>query len=236
MSNKKSIINWLNQLAEDGKEITMKWEGGGDSGWVYFEVGGETIDNEYSEALLNYMYDVLDYGSWAGEFTANGEATYQPETKSFTGTDYYSEDDWDSLECNQIIEVPKHLWFESLHVEVESNHDEPPNVSVLFIVKNGFISQEHLDFCSNLEEILKDNFEAVFDNYKGKDEFRGCNDSWILERSEATEDEDEMLVFDINTVEIQTYQSSDKDVYLELTEEIIENIDNKLNQSTNDED
>ena len=25
---KKSILNWLNQLSEDGNELTMKWEGG----------------------------------------------------------------------------------------------------------------------------------------------------------------------------------------------------------------
>ena len=28
MSNNKSIINWLNQLTEDGKTVSMKWDGG----------------------------------------------------------------------------------------------------------------------------------------------------------------------------------------------------------------
>ena len=230
MSNNKSIINWLNQLTEDGKTVSMKWDGGGDSGWVYFEVEGEQVDNEYSEALLAYMYDTLDYGSWAGEFSANGEAVYQPETKSFEGTDYYSEDDWETVEANIVIQVPKELWFETLHIECECNHDEDPQISVRFIVKNGFLTDVHQEFCTNLENILGPEFNDLFGNYNRDDNFRGCSDSWIIERSEMQE-EDNLLVYNINSVEIQTMQTEDKDVCLELDEETIESIDNKLNSN-----
>ena len=230
---KKSIINWLNQLTEDGKKVTMNWDGGNDSGWVYFEVDGEQIDNEYSEALVDTMYDTLDYGSWAGEFSASGEAEYNPETKSFVGTDYYSEDDWETVDANIVIQVPKELWFETLHIECECNHDDDPQMSVRFIVKNGFLTDQHTAFCSNLENILGSEFNDLFNQYNRDDNFRGCSDSWIIERSEMQEEEG-LLVYTINSVDIQTTQDSDKDICLELTEETVEFIDNKLN--SNDED
>lgn len=231
---KKSIINWLNQLHEDGNEIKILWDGGGDSGWAHFEVDGEEVDNEYSRALVDAMYDVLDYGSWAGEFSANGEAEYDPETKAFTGTDYYSEDDWETVEANIVIQVPKELWFETLHIECECNHDDDPEISVRFIVKNGFLTDVHQEFCSNLENILASDFNDLFNQYNRDDNFRGCSDSWIIERSEMQEEEDGLLVYNIDKVEIQTMQSEDKEICLELDEEIIESIDNKLN--SNDED
>ena len=42
---KKSIVQWCKDQADQGNELTMKWEGGGDSGWVYFEIDGESTDN-----------------------------------------------------------------------------------------------------------------------------------------------------------------------------------------------
>jgi len=230
MSNKKSILNWLKQLDKDGNELSIGWEGGGDSGWVYFEVDGERVENEYAEALVDYMDDELNYGSWAGEFSANGKAIYDHKTKTFEGTDYYGENGSDVLDVDFKIQVPKKLWFDVLHVECEACYDEAPAVSVRFIVKNGFLTNEHTNICSNLEEVLKDDFEAYFSNYESTDdhEFRGCNDSWILERKDAIE-QDDTLIFTISKVDIQTIDREDRTVVLKLDEELIEKIDNRLN-------
>ena len=85
MKNKKlSVKEWCDQQVAEGKELTLRWEGGGDSGWVYFELDGSQVENEYTEKLVDYCYDVLDYGSWAGEFDATGEATYNPVTGEIT--------------------------------------------------------------------------------------------------------------------------------------------------------
>jgi hypothetical protein len=231
---KKSILKWIEDLDKEGKELSIGWEGGGDSGWAYFQIDGDNVDNEYTEAILDYMYDTLNYGSWAGEFNANGTAIYDVPTRKFEGTDYYGEDGNDTLDTTIIIQVPKKLWFDTLHVEVECNYDETPNISIQFIVKNGFLTQEHLDICSNLEEVLKDDFEALFTTYESRDncEFRGSNDSWILERKDAVE-EDDMLVFKIDKVEIQTIDSEERNVVLELTDELINSIDEKLNEKEN---
>lgn len=227
---KKSILNWLTQLHEDGNELSIGWEGGGDSGWCYFKIDASTVENEYTTALVDYMYDELNYGSWAGEFSANGEAIYDHESKSFEGTDYYSEDGHSVINSNIIIRVPKKLWFETLSIEVECYYDDGINTDASFVIKNGFLTDEHSTFCSNLEEVLKDDFDALFTNYKPKGdyEFRGCNDNWLLERSEGVEDEDD-LVFTIKKVEIQTIETEDKNIVFELTEDIINNIDHRIN-------
>jgi len=104
---KKSIVQWCKEQYEQGNELALVWDGGGDSGWCYFEMDGDTVENEYTEALVDHMYDTLNYGSWAGEFQANGRAIYDPETNSFEGTDYYGEDGNDVLEVDWTIRVPK---------------------------------------------------------------------------------------------------------------------------------
>lgn len=48
-----------------------------------FEIDGEKEDNEFTNTLVDLMYDELDYGSWAGEFSASGTAILQPRNKVF---------------------------------------------------------------------------------------------------------------------------------------------------------
>jgi hypothetical protein len=185
---KPSILDWCNQQVKDGHELSIRWEGGGDSGWAHFEIDGDDVSNEYTELLVESMYDHLDYGSWAGEFHASGTAIYDPTTRTFEGTDYYGEDDTQTVDSNITIKVPKELWFDTLHVEVECNYDESCQTNVRFLIKNGFLTTEHTDFCSNLEEELVKDFDDVFNNYQSgtnDKEFRSCTDSWILERADA---------------------------------------------------
>jgi hypothetical protein len=227
---KKSIVQWCKDQAAQGNELKIVWEGGGDSGWVHFEIDGETIENEYTEALINKMYDTLNYGSWAGEFNANGEAIYDPETNAFEGTDYYGEDSSDVIEVDYTIRVPKKFWFETLNVEVECNYDDNSDVSALFIIKNGFLTDEHTDFCRNLEDTLREDFDFSFRNYSSNQgyEFRGCTDMFRLQRADAIEGEDE-LIFKITQVEIQVMTNEDRNIVLELDEEFAEAIDEQLN-------
>ena len=225
----KSIVQWCKEQHEAGNELTLKWDGGNDSGWVHFEVDGEDIDNEYTRALVNRMDDVLDYGSWAGEFYASGTAIYDPESNSFTGVDYYGEDQSDSEDIDIKITVPKKLLFDTLHVEVECNYDESCDTSVRFLIKNGFLTEEHTTFCSNLEQELKKDFDDVFNNYQSGDkELRYCGDSWILERADAVESGDD-LIFYIKQVEFSVMDSIEKNIVLELDEETAAAIDEQLN-------
>lgn len=227
----KSIVKWCKDLHEAGNELTLKWDGGNDSGWVHFELDGEGVDNEYTRALVNRMDDVLDYGSWAGEFQASGSAIYDAESNSFTGVDFYSEDESDVEDIDIKIIVPKKLWFDTLHVEVECNYDDHTHVAASFLVKNGFLSQEHSDFCSNLEEELQKDFDDVFNNYQSgtnDKEFRSCTDNWVLERADAIESGDN-LIFYIKQVGFSVMDNIEKNIVLELDEETAAAIDEQLN-------
>lgn len=232
-TSKKSILNWLEEQSKEEKELSIVWDGGGDSGWVYFEIDGDTVENEYTETLVDYMYQHLDYGSWAGEFQAQGTAVYNPETKCFEGTDYYSEDSHDCItDLNIKIVIPKSFWFDSFHVECECNYDEEPSLATRFIVKNGFLITQHEDFCRNLDTRLTNEFAEIFNQYQNAngDNFRGCNDSWIFNRSEAVEEGDN-LVFTITAMEVQTVNSEDKNVTIEITDEMVKEINEKLNEN-----
>ena len=232
---KKSIVQWCKTLHEAGNELTMKWEGGGDSGWAHFEIDGESKENEYTEALVDRIYNTLNYGSWAGEFSASGIAVYNPETNAFEGTDFYGEDSDDIIDNLDItIRVPKSFWFETLHVEVDANYDETPDMSVRFIIKNGFLTEEHTNFCRNLETTLQEKFSDVIDSYESKQgyEFRGTTDSWILDRADAIESGDD-LIFYIRQIEINVMTNEERSIVLELDEETVEAIDNALNSTEN---
>jgi len=227
----KSIVKWCKEQHEAGNELTLKWDGGNDSGWVHFEIDGEGVDNEYTRALVNRMDHTLDYGSWAGEFYASGQAIYDPESNSFTGVDYYGEDESDVEYIDIKIIVPKKLWFNTLHVEVECNHDESCQTSVRFFIKNGFLTTEHTDFCSNLEEELQVSFDDVFNNYQSganDKEFRYCGDSWILDREVGVESGDD-LIFYIKQVQFSVMGNIEKNIVLELDEETAAAIDEQLN-------
>jgi hypothetical protein len=228
---KKSILAWLKEKTDEGGEIKMKWEGGGDSGWCYFEIDGETIDNEYADCLLKRIDDTLNYGSWAGEFNASGEAVYNPETNTFEGTDFYGEDTSEVLDVDFTVRVPKKLWFDTLHVEVEVNYDEEPEMSVRTLVKNGFLTDQHTEFCSNLENTLGVEFSSLFSSYESNDgyEFRSCTDSWILERADAIESSDDLLFY-IKQVDIQVMTNEERGIVLELDEETVTAIDEQLNE------
>lgn len=230
--SKKSIIDWCNEQVDNGNELTIKWEGGGDSGWVYFEIDGDTVENEYTDILVEYMEEHLNYGSWAGEFSSNGTAYYSKETQSFEGDDNYSEDDNDIMDPEIIISIPKNLWFDSFHLEAECYYDDFPSISASFVIKNGFLSEEHLNFCSNLEETLKEDFENISNNYQTSDgtEFRGYSDSWIVDKSEMKE-EDEMLILTIDKLQIQTIKNDDRAIVFELDEDVVNDINDRLNRN-----
>lgn len=223
-----SLIEWCDQQVEEGKELAMGWEGGGDSGWCWFEIDGQQIpdsrQHDHIERLLNAMYDQLNYGSWAGEFSANGRAIYDPTEKAFVGTDHYSEDDTVYYECNIPIRIPKKLWFDRMEINIE---DDEIIVDAAFTVRNGFLTEEHEEFLEEFKQSFENEVEKVVAEFRSKEdstEFRSIWQNWDLERNEFRE-EGEFLVYDVPELNIGTYDSEEKDIYLELEEANTENYD-----------
>lgn len=219
-AEKQELIDYLDALVKEGKEVKLCWEGGGDSGWVWFEIDGDKVsergNDKKIEALVDYMYDHLDYGSWAGEFSANGEASYNTEDKSFTGTDFYSEDHTLQHPSDIQIRIPKSLWFDRLEIQIQG---EEPDVDAVFHIKNGFLTNEHHDYISNFIKHLGKEIEEVINDFnKTQDlEYRSIWEHYELNHSEFKEEEDYM-VYNIESVGIGTYDTDEKSIYLNLEE------------------
>ena len=87
----EEIYAYLDELVDKGHEIVANWDGGNDSGMVYFTVDGNIVNPEspfdYAifDRLEEMINDKLGYGSWAGDFHAYGEAEYDSKTHSFVG-------------------------------------------------------------------------------------------------------------------------------------------------------
>lgn len=219
MEKKLSVAEWCDQQVKDGKELMLKWEGGGDSGWVYFEIDGEQVENEYTESLVSYCYDVLDYGSWAGEFDANGEAVYDPDQKAFVGTDYYSETDVDERDPGIVLSIPKDLWFDGLSVEVEEVEYEVAdyNVDVKLLVQNGIVIDKHSEVAEELKKQIVEQLNNDFIPKVG-DDTAVFADMTFLANDFETDPKTGNKTVKMDRVNVRFRESEDKEIFIETAD------------------
>lgn len=219
MKQKLSVAEWCDEQVKAGKEITLKWEGGGDSGWVYFEIDGEQVENEYTESLVSYCYDVLDYGSWAGEFDANGEAVYDPNQKAFVGIDYYSETDIDERDPGIVLSIPKDLWFDGLSVEVEEVEYEVSahNVDVKLLVQNGMVINKHNEVA---EELKKQIVEQLNNDFMPKvgDDSGVFADMTLLANDFETDPKTGNKTAKMDRVNVRFREIEEKEIFIETAD------------------
>ena len=215
---KPSVLEWCNKQVDEGNELKICWSGGNDSGWTHFQIDGEDVDNEYTEYLVDRMYEVLDYGSWAGEFEATGEAVYNKENQSFEGIDYYSEDETMTHGCNIVIQVPKDLWYDNLSISIEGDDGERTRIGARFGVKNGFLSVDHIIFIQDIEDKMEQEVDAVINDFinNSTTDYRSIWETINLEPKNGVVKGD-FLEYTINSLNIGTISTDEKDVYLEIT-------------------
>lgn len=213
----QEIIDWCDKQVAEGKEITLCWEGGGDSGWVFFEIDGESADGEEISALVDMMYNHLDYGSWAGEFSANGRADYDPKTKCFEGIDYYSEDEWTNTTFEEPFEflIPNTYGFDSIEYNIEGNFEDDFRVEVRFNIINGFITPELYELEDKMSEAIK---EKLTKELKDID-VNYFNTHRLAERHEMKNDSD-AVIFKLENVEYSIYNTEEKGVTIDLKERL----------------
>jgi len=219
----QSLIEWCDKQVAEGKKLEICWEGGGDSGWVYFQIDGKNIgdhdDSPEIETLINKMHDELDYGSWAGEFSANGSAVYDPESKAFVGTDSYSENESSEFKTDIKILIHKSLWFDSVSYSIEDEDPDEQNIQTdfQFQIRNGFRTIEHDKVREQIIDVLVKEAERINDEYESvnDEEFIGIWDHNEIQRSEFKVEGD-YLVYDIHSISISIRSNIDKDICLSL--------------------
>lgn len=221
----QQLIDWCDKMAAENKNPVIKWEGGNDSGWCYMEdEDGDRLDEHpESEALLNHMYDTLDYGSWAGDFSANGEAPYNTKTKCFEGTDYYSESENTSCEAEIRIEIPAFIPFDRLEIQTE---DQECHVSCDIALDNGYVHPAAHDVMTSLEHQLTDDIPAAVDKHYekehlDKDDMDSFWNHYVIDRNEFKRDGD-MMVHVLKEVHFSVQNTVDKDICIDL-KDMLEN-------------
>jgi hypothetical protein len=218
----KDVINWCNQQVDEGKELKFTWEGGGDSGWANLVVDDNNIEVVgYSDVLLEGIYEELDYGSWAGEFYASGEAIYSKEEQAFIGIDDYSEDGNEAHECNIVFRIPEHLWYDSIQIRIECNDGDnvdDETVSVRFIIKNGFITDEHVSLATLLEKQLLEEIREEVKVFEEYNEFRSIwqSNSFNIEDGEKVPG---FIQHKITSINMGTLTTDEKSICLQLIQQ-----------------
>ena len=211
---KKEIIDWCNQQVDEGKELKFTWDGGNDSGYADLVLDGNNIDVAgYSNVLLDGIYEELDYGSWAGEFHASGEAIYSKEEQAFVGIDDYVENETIGYPCEIVLNVPNKIWYDSINIRIESEDEGYPEIEVSFIIKNGFLTQEHREIADLLKDELFAKVNDEIEKFKnGGADFRNVWESLVLDRSEGVETTPGFIKHEIGSISIGTSTSEEKSI------------------------
>ena len=218
----EDIIKWCDEQVEQGFELKLCWEGGGDSGWCWFEIDGEQTSSAEAEWLIDKMYDTLDYGSWAGEYSANGEAVYDADSKEFEGTDYFSTEEEMTHTPSQpfVIKIPKDIYFDSIHIECEGESYE---FHVNASVRNGFFTPEAEEFFAKVEKEMNDWCPQVLEEIQDevKDDLQSCwHDEDLLK--DEFEDKGEFYEYVYDKFVYRIYETEDKGICINLNE-LLEN-------------
>lgn len=226
MSKIKEAFAWFDEQDQAGKEIAICWEGGGDSGWAYFTVDGANIENEHTELVVDLMYEKLDYGSWAGEFYASGQAAYNSDEKAFEGVDSCGSDESRYLELadNPIVfEIPKHFAFDLLAIMTE---DQDCRTQAEFAGMNRFKRPDEDAFLNKLSDKIQSEILDRVEKYENSSRASGNEitsfwNEYTLRRSEMTDNGDTYVAV-IDNIHFYETESEERNIQIEL-EEMLEN-------------
>lgn len=221
----------LDELYKEGKEIKVKWEGGNDSGGYTVYLDGEELawGDPFGEAVSDAVSDTMDYGSWAGDWWADGEACYSPEEEAFVGSGKEVTNDTEVLDDSITIRVPKILNFESINIDTTGDFigsDGGVSASVRFVINNGPVFEEHTKLETQLSDYISEQILDLTDAMSlGEDkEIQSCYNDWVINREDMREEEDH-LVFEINDISVGYGDVKWSDHYITISEDVEYTID-----------
>lgn len=227
-------IDYYSALHLAGHEIQLEWNGGGDSGSVWLNLDRKTIDVDFYSTnlslydkihgfLIDKMYDELDYGSWAGEFSANGTAEFVIEEDfiGFKGTDFYSEDEFHSCNLNFKVKVPKELIpseANRLLFNMDGGYDNSHvNIRLSFRADKDWKDLPVSDECQKHLDTIKEELQMKIDNLMEDKAADHTYCDTYLDVDPETDLDDELDEFDYYTVDERP-----KDIWINLLDFIEE--------------
>jgi hypothetical protein len=219
LHNKPRFISWCDRKAALGP-LRFPWDGGNDSGACELhyerETGREEEDQEISRILEDQFYDLLDYGSWDGDFDAHGEAHYDPDTKAFEGTDNYSQDNAMAFPCQIRLAIPEGVPFDRLEIQSNENGTE-----CRLVQRNGFRIPLHEEWEEKISSHLSKEIEEIKEFAKKDYMIPGHWTQWDIPREEFQPDPEnaETLFYLLEEVELTVRETEQKHMYLPLNEE-----------------
>lgn len=158
----KNLIEKFQEYFKNNPEIYStqigKFDGGNDSGGVYFDT--EKIGITLTEAEENLLYDLcdnaLDYGSWAGDFSAAGEINYNKDNEiTIEGNEinYYNSVVIHTELFN--LNIPSDFYFDSIELYIAVNYGNT-DYGVDFNINSGFETKEMEQWKENIIERLEE--------------------------------------------------------------------------------
>lgn len=214
-TEEKSITDYCDELSERG-QLSVKWDGGNDSGWFRLCIDGEDLDDHEGRGIIDIADAVLGYGSFAGDYYTEGELFYDPETKTFKGKDNFSSNENATIDLKFQIKVPTSIWFDRMEVIVRGNSDDnySDEAAVAFIVNNGPSTIEH--------ELLKEKIIAkLLKHIRSLNPENGIDSIWTdwnINYSEFKKKGDYM-VFTLDTLDYSYSNTENKEVEIDLNEQ-----------------
>ena len=222
--NQLSLRQRLDAIADEGKEIKVTWEGGNDSGSFTVYIDGKQC--EYGdvdhEEIIDKLDESLDFGSWSGDFFADGSVVYDSKEGAFIGEGRDVTSEGGTLSDISIeLRVPKYLNFDRIGIHTEGSYcwDEL-HVRCNFIINNGPVFEEHSLTQEALNDYLIERICHILDTNEGsKDEEIGyVYNEWSITR-ESFDEDGEDLVYIIDELDFEFNDSNEHSYKIKIEEE-----------------
>jgi hypothetical protein len=246
------VKDFLNSLAKDGKTIEIVWNGGNDEGEIYLTIENHCIYYQYLDSpyyspaydpnhglmsraeqfVINYIIDaacdVLDYGSWAGEFNASGTATYvyneHLESWCFEGEDESNIEDSNMITIGTDVTIPFDYVYSGvtkLYIDIASDESNSFHVSMGYgLETEDCLNDEAKKKLREELNLLERTFTEIIDeklNDQWEEDYSSVYYSNIFNLKEMMLDSENIdplkgILIDIDSVSVYGYNSEFRDI------------------------
>jgi hypothetical protein len=212
-----SLRQRLDAIAAEGREIKVTWEGGNDSGGYDLYVDGE--QGNHGDLLADNVIDIIantiDYGSWAGDYFADGAVYYNKDEGAFIGEGKDTTSDGGCLVDISIeVKVPKLLNFDFFNITTEGTFCWGEfTASARFVIDNGPVFPEHSKVEEDMENYIRESVSHLLETDEAckNEEIGWVYNDWMIARDDFEEDGDS-LVFIIDSIDF-TYNNTEYQPY-----------------------